>query len=213
MYKSIATLYIPISLCAMSGCTPADSDRAAVPAPAYAVLDDQSSQLRDDFNRHRGSVRLLFVIDPICPGCLRGIDDMNKDLLAKSSDPRLRTFVVHVPVIGATRKDIIPSMKLLQNPHVRHYWNGSGAFGRELARAVGLRRGDELVYAWDVWLLYGPEAVWDDSGPPQPRVLMHQLWELQENEDFPFLDSEVFAQQTSQLLARLPPPASTPNSE
>lgn len=213
MHTSIATLWVPISLSLITGCMPADNDIAAASALAYAVLDDQGSQLRDDFNRYRGSVRLLFVVDPICPGCLRGIDDMNKDLLATTADPRLQTFVVHVPVIGATEKDVVPSMKLLQNPHVKHYWNESGAFGRELAKAVGLRHNDELVYAWDVWLMYGPEAIWGEGGPPPPLLLMHQLWALQDSDDFPFLDSEVFAREARQLLAQLPPATSTPDSE
>lgn len=61
---------------------------------------------------------MLFVVDPTCGGCLRGMDDLNKDLLATTDDPRLRTFVVHVPVIGATEKDVTPAMKLLQNAGV-----------------------------------------------------------------------------------------------
>ena len=29
--------------------------------------------------------------------------------------------------------------------------------------------------AWDVYLLYGPDAKWDEE-PPQPDFWMHQLW-------------------------------------
>lgn len=173
-------------------------------APAYTLLDEAGSQLREDFNRARGSVRVLFVVDPICPGCLRGLDDVNRDLLSKTDDQRLQTFVVHVPVLGAKAKDIAPSTKLLQNAHVRHYWNPSGTFGRQLAEAVGLRRGDELVYAWDVWLIYGPEATWDATLPPRPQRLMHQLRALQGSAEFPHLDSEAFAREVQQLLAQFP---------
>ena len=115
----------------------------------YVVIDDEYKALRDDFNRAKGNVRLLFVVDPICPGCLRGMDDMNRDLLATTKDARLKTFVVHVPVIGAQAKDVMPSSKLLKNSQVRHYWNVSGAFGRNAGRndasqawgRVGLRLG------------------------------------------------------------------------
>ena len=149
-------------------------------SPGHVALDDQFSQLREDFNRAKGSVRLLFVVDPICPGCLRGMDDMNRDLLSQTKDERLKTFVVHVPVIGAKAKDIaMPAARLLQNPHVRNYWNESGEFGRALAKAVQLENDKEAVYAWDVWLLYGPDAEWVGTGPPQPKLLMHQLWKLE----------------------------------
>ncbi len=208
--RNVTTTLLATSVL-LAGCTGADSSSAAAPATPYTELDDQSSQLREEFNRSKGLVRLLFVVDPACGGCLRGMDDVNKDLLATTDDPRLRTFVVHVPVIGATENDVAPSMKLLQNPNVKHYWNASGAFGHELAKAVGLKRGEELVYAWDVWLIYGPEATWEGTSPPRPRRLMHQLRALQGSKEFPQLDSDTFAREVHQLLAQLPPATSTPS--
>jgi hypothetical protein len=174
----------------------------ATAAPAYTLLGDDFSQLREDFNRARGSVRLLFVVDPICPGCLRGMDDMNDDLLSRTRDARLQTFVVHVPVIGAKAKDVTPAARVLENPHVRNYWNASGEFGRALASAVQLKNGDETVYAWDVWLLYGPDAEWIGDSIPQPALLMHQLWKL-EGTKFPQLDSAAFAREVHNRLQAL----------
>jgi hypothetical protein len=181
-------------------------------APAYTILDETGSQLRDDFNRAKGSVRVLFVVDPVCPGCLRGLDDLNKALLSNTQDPRLQTFVVHVPVLkpSAKAKDVPPAAELLHNAHVHHYWNPSGSFGRELSEAVGLKRGDEPVYAWDVWLIYGPESTWNGASPPKPRRLMHQLRALQGSTEFPHLDSKVFAREVHQLLAQLPPATASP---
>jgi hypothetical protein len=137
-----------------AGCTQ-DKSSAGVSA-TYTVLDDQGSKLHADFNRKVGSVRLLFVVDPICPGCLRGLADMNRDLLRHTPDPRLQTFVVHEPVLGVARyvpwlrvsggQDVPKAAQLLQNPNVRHYWNPSGAFGRLLSQAVGLKNGERSVY-------------------------------------------------------------------
>ena len=197
-----------------SGCA-----KEATPATTtYTVLDDQASQLRADFNRKIGSVRLLFVVDPICPGCLRGLADMNRDLLRSTADPRLQVFVVHEPVLGGARfapwlrvaggKDVPKAAQLLENPNVQHYWNPTGAFGRLLSKAVGLKNGEGQVYAWDVWLLYGPDAKWAGADPPPPQLLMHQLGELRGTE-FPHLDSRVLAQQVQAVLAQLPPAAAT----
>lgn len=186
---------------ASSGCAQAQNDPTA---STYTLLDDAASQLRDDFNRATGSVRLVFVVDPICPVCLRGLDVLNKALLATTDDSRLQTFVVHVPVLGAQSEDVAPSMQLLRNPHVRHYWNPTGEFGRSLAKAVGLKRGDELVYAWDVWLIYDAAAEWEGVSPPRPRRLMHQLPALKKSTEFPRLDAGAFASEVRQLLAQLP---------
>jgi len=179
---------------------------AAQPArdPTNTELDAAGTALRDDFNRAKGSVRLLFVVDPICPGCLRGLDDVNRSLLSKVDDARLQTFVVHVPVLGAKAKDVAPAAKLLENNHVRHYWQESGEFGRGLAEVVGFKRGDELIYAWDVWLIYGPDAIWEGPLPPRPRLLMHQLRALQRSKEFPRLDGEAFAREAQALLVRVP---------
>jgi len=38
--------------------------------------------LQDDFNRDNGFVRLMFLVDPRCPECLRGLADMGDDVLA-----------------------------------------------------------------------------------------------------------------------------------
>jgi len=205
---------------AAASCAQGDSAPAPAAAKPYTVLDDQASQLRADFNREVGTVRLLFVVDPICPTCLRGLDDMNRDLLERTVDPRLQTFVVHEPVLGTARAspwsrmavgtDVMKAAELLHNPQVQHYWNSSGAFGQLLSEAVGLKNSERAVYAWDVWLIYGPEAKWKGTSPPRPRLLMNQLGALRGSSEFSHLDSHVFAQQVQALLAQLPPPTATP---
>ena len=164
------------------------------------ALDDNASQLREDFNRAKGSVRLLLIVDPICPTCLRGMADVDAALLGKTRDPRLQTFIVHMPVIGAKATDVMPATELLHNPNVHTYWNASGNFGRLAGNALQLRQGDKAVYAWDVWIVYGPDAVWQ-SGPPTPALLMHQLPTLPRQQ---FLDADAFAATAQALLNQLP---------
>lgn len=62
---------------------------------------------------------------------------------------------------------------------------------------------EEPVYAWDVWLIYGPDAVWEGTSPPQPELLMHQLYLLRDS-GLPRLDSEQFATKVHQILASVP---------
>jgi hypothetical protein len=70
--------------------------------------------------------------------------------------------------------------------------------------ADGTCNPERSVYAWNVWLVYGPEAKLIGAGPPRPRLLMHQLGTLRGSTEFPHLDSQVFAQQVQTLLAELP---------
>jgi hypothetical protein len=68
-----------IALISAWGLSSCERPQAAsnVSTPAQAVLLNAEDQpLREDFNRDQGFVRLLFVVDPRCPECLRGLADM-----------------------------------------------------------------------------------------------------------------------------------------
>jgi hypothetical protein len=125
------SISLAITALALVLATAGDAQASNTQALKFTLLDATASQLREDFNHAKGSVRLLFVVDPTCPGCLKGLDDLNKDLLAGTRDPRLQTFVVYVPKLrpAATAKDVPPAAALLHNPQVHNYWNPSGASG------------------------------------------------------------------------------------
>lgn len=77
-----------------------------------------------------------------------------------------------------------------------HYWDPSMAAGRAVSASLALPRP-----AWDVWILYGPDAVWPGEGLPRPDWWEHQLAALgAENR----LDAARFARRARDLLG--PPP-------
>jgi hypothetical protein len=49
--------------------------------------------------------------------------------------------------------------ELLVDARAKHYWDGDRDLGREVARIVGREDGSA---AWDVFLVYGPDAAWGD---------------------------------------------------
>jgi hypothetical protein len=190
-----------ISALALSGCERPQA-AANMPASAQAVLLSANDEpLREDFNRDQGFVRLLFVVDPRCPECLRGLADMGDDVLAKlPKDARIKVYVVHDPVIGGSDRDIPAAAGLLHTTLARHYWDPGGDFGRQMSQVLDLLHGTKPVYAWDVWMIYSPNVVWSAKDPPQPAFLMHQLPGL-DNTKFPPLDSKVFAGKVNEMLA------------
>jgi hypothetical protein len=193
---------VALSTCALllSSCGQQAASQADSPARA-ALLNGEDQPLRDDFNREQGFVRLLFVVDPRCPECLRGLADMGDDVLAKlPKDARIKVYVVHDPVIGGTDKDIPAAADLLHTALARHYWDPSGDFGRQMSQVLGLLHGTKPVYAWDVWMIYPPNAVWDSKDPPRAAFLMHQPPGL-DNAKFPPLDSKVFSAKVHEMLA------------
>lgn len=195
-----------IFMAALAGCARHTGSSGAAPSVQYSVLDAKDEPLRDDFNRDRGAVRLVFLVDPACPGCLRGMDDMGRDLLSKlPSGAAVKVYVVYEPVIGGSAHDIPAAAALLESTIPRHYWNPTGAFGEEMSHALGYWNGVRWVYAWDTWLIYPPEATWTGATPPEPVFLMHQLGGLPRNPKFLHLDAGVFASRVQAMLASLAP--------
>jgi hypothetical protein len=113
--------------------------------------------------------------------------------LGRIADPRLAAFVVWVPKVGAAEGDVAAATRVVPDARARHYWDGTGAMLRAFRPPLDLDRD-----AWDLYLLYGPEARWDGATPPRPRFWMHQL----DVSHAPHFDAAVFAARTRALLAR-----------
>jgi hypothetical protein len=167
--------------------------------PAYLSLDKDLGQLRADFNAMADKVRLVFISGPSCGICLRGMDDLNESIVASlQNDPRIHTFVVYVPTLGAEEKHVAAAVPLMQGPRIGHYWDEEGNSGLEFQQALGIP-----MYAWDVWMMYEPGQRWEPgSAPPAPVFWQHQLPGLPENQRF---DAGDFARVITARLAELPP--------
>lgn len=200
-FKALTALLASTALFALAGCGSSSGAGAIATDAHYAILDGSDQPLRAAFNRDHGDVRLMFLVDPICPGCLRGLADMGDDLLSKlPAGATVKVYVVYEPVIGGKPKDIPAAAALLRYPTAMLYWNPTGDFGRQMSHALNYWNGHRWVYAWDTWLIYPPDAVWSDTAPPQPAYLMHQLGGLPRTAQFPHLDARVFAAKVHAMM-------------
>lgn len=199
--RALSCVVLSISALTLSGCGDPKGANPVDSALHVVVLNGEGQPLREDFNRDQGFVRLMLLVDPRCPECLRGLADMGDDVLAKlPKDARIKVYVVHEPVIGGSDKDIPAAAELLHTTLAQHYWNPTGDFGRQMSQSLGLLHGTRPVYAWDIYMIYPPNAVWNGRDPPQPSYLMHQLPGL-DNQKFPPWDGKIFAAKVSDTLA------------
>jgi hypothetical protein len=194
MPRSLMSLIAGTVLMAL---VPLAASAADAPKP-YVVLDKSLGGLRADFNANVGKVRLLYIVGPTCGICLRGLSDLQEAVYGKKGDdPRLVTFVVHVPTLGAREANVRPASRLISNRHTTQYWEETGITGRVLQQVMGVD-----MYVWDFWAIYGPDAVWSDERlPPVPDFWQHQLQGLPANKK---LDAEVFATKVNEFLAQVP---------
>jgi hypothetical protein len=59
----------------------------------------------------------------------------------------------------------------LSDPRVQQLWDSDRILGQLLSQTLNLKES----IAWDVYLVYPPNHVWDAALPPVPLFWMHQL--------------------------------------
>jgi hypothetical protein len=200
MSKPVLTLFAGLLWLALTPLVAWSADSLQKP---YIVLDRDLNQLRADFNANVGKVRMLYIVGPTCGICLRGLSDLQEAIYAKrNDDPRLVTFVVHVPTLGAQEKNVAGASKLISNTYTTNYWEETGIIGKLMQQAMGAE-----IYLWDFWTIYDPQAAWSDEHQmPMPSFWQHQLPRLPSDRT---LNANVFAAQVDTLLDRVPSSRST----
>ncbi len=194
MSKSLISLIAATSLLTS---VPLAALAAVAPEKPYVVLDKSLSQLRADFNASVGKVRMLYIVGPTCGICLRGMSDLQETVYSKKNDdPRLVTFVIHVPTLGAHEANVAPASRLISNRYTTHYWEETGITGRLMQQVMGVDK-----YVWDFWAIYAPNVRWSDERlMPAPSFWQHQLGGLPPEKR---LDANVFASKVDELLAQV----------
>ncbi len=71
-------------------------------------------------------------------------------------------YAVWVPFLGGTQDAANLSQRVLPDPRVVHFWDGSALTSDWFAENVEHSPGP----AWDVYYLYGPDARWSDVPGP-----------------------------------------------
>lgn len=117
-------------------------------------------------------------------------------MLAKIPDTELALHTVWVPMSGGTARHVRKARKRVDDPRGQHWWDEGGVAMAAWDRTLGLGRD-----AWDVYLVYGPDATWTAGDPPKPDFWMHQLWAPDDQPiAAPMLDTEVLS---GELVARV----------
>lgn len=111
--------------------------------------------------------------------------------------------MVWVPKTEGAREDVADAMELVPDVRARHFWDGQGALMAAYTRVLGL--GED---AWDIYMVYGPDARWPAGAgalPPAPAYWMHQLGPREAPRVHgPYLDPATFATRVRALLGAPP---------
>ena len=97
-------------------------------------------------------------------------------MLRQIASPELAVYAVWVPMSGAEEKHVRKGIETLPDSRVRQYWDPANGLGFAYQKVLGTPE-----EAWDVYMLYAPDAKWSDT-PPEPNYWMHQLSKLKRGE-------------------------------
>jgi hypothetical protein len=123
---------------------------------------------------------------------------MQNEVMAKLADPEVRAYVVWVPMFFGAERDVPRATTELPDPRASHYWDGDSLLVQGYRETLKFNEP-----AWDIFLLYAPEAKWEGDRPPAPAYWMHQL--LSGNRarvPGPILDGPTFLAETRRLIER-----------
>lgn len=111
----------------------------------------------------------------------------------KNGDPNLRAYVVWVPKVGGEEKHVPNATRFVHDTRAMHYWDGEGAMLNGYEPVLSISED-----AWDIYMIYGPAARWEESVPPRPDYWMHQL----DLDNAPDLDAALFASTVKRYLEK-----------
>jgi len=96
-----------------------------------------------------------------------------RDIVTTLKDKRLAAFSVYIPMlIGDSKSPALESAKNMKDAGIASFWDGDRSLGKAYGQTVTLPEGKKT--AWDIYSIYGPDAIWDKT-PPKPVFWMHQL--------------------------------------
>jgi hypothetical protein len=86
---------------------------------------------------------------------------VQNQLLAQHSSEKLRVYTVWLPMLWGDAREEWDG-NTMPDVRVTHFWDGEAEVGRWFAKEVNGYDG----IAWDIYYLYGPEAVWGTIPAP-----------------------------------------------
>jgi hypothetical protein len=98
-------------------------------------------------------------------------------------------------------RDVPRATREMPDARAAHYWDGDSLLVKGYRETLGL---DED--AWDIFLIYGPDARWEGDRPPAPDYWMHQLGSARSPRvQGPYLDADTFLRELRARLAAARP--------
>ncbi len=124
------------------------------------------------------------------------VRDLFEAAIPSKTPGELAGLVVFVPMYdGDSTQAARERAETLPDQRVWHTWDPDASAGELVSQTLGLSSN-----AWDVYLVYGRDAAWNDGPPPDPAFWMHQLPEACIAHPELMLDGDRFRAETIRIM-------------
>jgi hypothetical protein len=103
---------------------------------------------------------------------------------------------VWLPILRKDNEGRVPkAIAKIPDKRATNYWDGDKTLARAFAET--LEFAEKTKPAWDIYLVYGKDAKWEE-GAPKPNYWMHQLEDLPKDNE---LDATKLAKEIEKYLS------------
>jgi hypothetical protein len=125
------------------------------------TLDDLKAQ----FNKDKGVLRLVVLVSPTCPACVGGAQWIESEVLKTYPDLNVRVYAVWYEMYpGDSPKAFPTARKTMPDARVSHFWDKKKATGRWFQAHLPSEYKKPIM--WDAYYLYDADAEWTDTLKP-----------------------------------------------
>ena len=141
-------------------------------ASAHAEVFDE---LKTQFNKDRGVLRLVVLASPTCPECVGGAGWIEDYILKRYPDVPIKVYAVWYEMYPGDSPDDLPAAKqLMPDRRVTHWWDPAKNVGRWFTGVVPTDLKGDIQ--WDAFYLYGADATWGDDSAPDNKPSPMLTW-------------------------------------
>jgi hypothetical protein len=125
-------------------------------APAQTLVEE----LRDQFNRDQGALRLIVLVSPTCPACTSGAEWIQEYVMKRNPKLNIRVYSIWFEMYPGDSPKAFPKARtFMPDRRVTHYWDKPKDVGRWFNKVLPSDYKGEIQ--WDAYYLYGTDSVWE----------------------------------------------------
>ncbi len=148
---------------ACGGSDNGDDEAGATSAPFPNI--NSTEELKTRFNED-GGVRLILLLAPTCKTCIDAAAYIEREILSKRPDGDVNVYAIWTAALADDKVSALDASHF-SDSRVSQFWDATGDVGRWFPQHEwGPVQKVSGPVAYDVFFLFGPDAVWEDAPAP-----------------------------------------------